>query len=172
MIRKSIFFEISFELLLCLVAKAQISLETKILLDTIGGYKINDKGMIDVKGKYNLCKKKSHLDISPFLPYHLPYLLTISISIAVTNDFSTNLMKALGLIGTVHSFNIRAKSLANGSLMTVVLMSRYSPKMPVGPVILELVAFYQHIFRVTCHNFKLRPTITQAYFILNWRNEQ
>jgi len=32
------------------VAKAQISLETKILLDTIGGYKINDKGMIDVKG--------------------------------------------------------------------------------------------------------------------------
>ena len=32
------------------VAKAQISLETKILLDTVGGYKIEDKGMIEIKG--------------------------------------------------------------------------------------------------------------------------
>ena len=34
-------------------------------------------------------------------------------------------------LGTDHSFNIRAKSLANGSLMTIS-MSRFSPKMQVG----------------------------------------
>ena len=42
--------------------------------------------------------------------------------------------------GTVHSSNIWTKSLANGLLM-IVLLSRFSPNMPVGPVILKLVSY-------------------------------
>ena len=49
------------------------------------------------------------------------------------------------LKGTVHSSNIWAKSLANGSLM-IVLWSLFSPNMPVGPVIIKLVSYISIIF--------------------------
>ena len=49
--------------------------------------------------------------------------------------------------GKVH-LNIRAKSLANGSMM----MSRFSPKMAVGPLIPKLI---KYSFRVTCYNFRV-----------------
>ena len=49
------------------------------------------------------------------------------------------------LKGSVHSFNIRTISLEDGSLMTV-LMSRFSPNVPVGPVIFKLVFYRSNIF--------------------------
>ena len=52
----------------------------------------------------------------------------------------TNMITKQVLKGTVHSSNIWAKSLANGSLM-IVLQSRFSPNMPVGPVIFKLVSY-------------------------------
>jgi len=45
----------------------------------------------------------------------------------------------------VHSSNIWAKSPANGSL-TIVLQSRFSPTMPVGPAIFKLVSHINIIF--------------------------
>ena len=46
---------------------------------------------------------------------------------------------------TIHSSNTWAKSLENGSLM-IVLQSRFSPNMPVGPVIFKLVSYRSIIF--------------------------
>ena len=49
------------------------------------------------------------------------------------------------LKGTVYSSNILAKSLSNGSLM-IVLQSRFSPNIPVGPAIFKLVFYRSIIF--------------------------
>ena len=48
--------------------KMQMSLETKILLDTLGGFKIEDKGFVDVLGM-QLHRTQSFFFNFPFFDY-------------------------------------------------------------------------------------------------------
>ena len=81
------------------------------------------------KNQHNILKKKS---------YYLNFVIWAWKEVPVFE-------KKNSVKGTVHSTSIWAKSLANGFLM-IVLYSRFSLKMPVGPVIFKIVFYRSTIF--------------------------